>query len=349
MASPIEVLGWASMTAVVNEIQSPNNLLRNLLFSRHQTFSTETVEIDKLTGDRKMAPFVRRDAEGALVGGLTSTLQTVTFPNIRIKRPFTASELLFGRRPGTVIFPSRGEQLSALEQHVARDLQYMSDMIANREEWMCAQAIRGALTYSVTDQDHFTVTYGKPGGHTFNSAVAWSSASTATPSVDFLAAKRLIADAHSLSTDICLMSKEAAANFVKIQEVKDLLDNRRFLAGQVTLQSQFLANGALYLGNFCGVECWEYGRAAVLEDGTTEDLIRAGYVEFLSISPEADNALYYGAIPDVDALEGRLFQGERFSKSWVEKDPSVRMALVHSRPLPVMRRPGSCVSIDTTP
>jgi hypothetical protein len=55
--------------------------------------------------------------------------------------------------------------------------------------------------------------------------------------------------------------------------------------------------------------------------------------------------MYYGAIPDLKALQGRLFRGKRFSKSWEQEDPSVMWQLLHSRPLPVTRRPDSMVSM----
>jgi hypothetical protein len=41
---------------------------------------------------------------------------------------------------------------------------------------------------------------------------------------------------------------------------------------------------------------------------------------------------------------GRVLQSRRFSKSWEVEDPSARMLLVESNPLPVMRRPGATVS-----
>jgi len=65
----------------------------------------------------------------------------------------------------------------------------------------------------------------------------------------------------------------------------------------------------------------------------------------LAVSPAAENVMYYGAIPDFDALQGRAWVGRRFGKSWMDKDPSAQIALVHSRPLPVPRRPGSMVSM----
>jgi hypothetical protein len=342
------VTQWQSLTATINETKSPNTFLKTLLFGAHQSFPTETIEIGLLTGDRTIAPFVQRDGEAIAVAGLGESFQTVGFPNISIKRPFTASELLFNRRPGSVVFPSGDQQLSAIEAHIARDMKRMADLISNAEEYLCSLALTGEISYTSADEHTFTVTYPKPGGHTVNTAATWATASTATPSVDFTTAKRLIAGTHDLPTTHCIMSQEASTNFIQIAEVKTNLDNRRLLTGDLDLRRQFELSGALFLGNYMGVDCWEYARS-VNVSGSSTALIRAGYVEFVAAVPQAENWIYYGAIADLEALEGRLFQGERFSKSWLVKDPSQRIVLAKSRPLPIMRRPGSVVSMDTTP
>jgi len=346
----IDALTWRSMTATVNEAKSPNTFIRNLLFpqGRDRTFPTEHVDIPLLSADRETAPFVRRDGEAVLVDGLADSYHSVSFPNIRIKRPFTASELLFNRRAGTVIFPTGGQQLSAIEQHVARDLGHMTDLIANTEEWMAAQALNGEVSYQTADGANWTITFPKPTANEFNAAVAWSSASTATPQADFMAAKRRLNDEHGLRCTHAIMSQEAATNFLKLDAVKEQLDNRRMLYGSIDARRDFTDEGALYLGNYMGVECWEYSRS-VIHKGSAVDLIDAGKVHFVSATAAAKMAFWYGAIPDMEALEGRLFQGKRFAKSWVQKDPSVRQALVHTRPLPVLLRPGCVVTVDTTP
>lgn len=343
-----DALTWASMTATVNEIKTPNSFLKNLLFGRERTFPTEQIELGLLHGDRVMAPFVRRDGEAIMVDGLGEDFKTIGFPTIRIKRPLTASELLFDRRPGTVVFPTRRQQLSAIEEHIARDLANMMNLVENTEEWLCAKALLGTIDYEAADESKFSVTFDKPSGHTLNAAATWATA-TNDLSVDFMAAKRLINGSVGLATTHAIMSQEAATNFIKNTAIEAKLDNRGISIGQIDLQRQFAENGALYLGRLMGVECWEYSRSVTLPDGTTEDLIPAGKVHFLSTSRDADNWMYYGAIPDMEALRGRLFQGKRFSKSWLEKDPSVYQSLLHTRPLPVTRRPGFCVTMDTTP
>lgn len=344
MAQTIEVLSWASLTAAINEIKSPNQFIRRLVFGAHETQPTETIEFGVFTGDREVAPFVERDGEAIPVSGYGEVFQTVSPPNIRIKRPVKPSELLFNRRPGTVIFAQSADQIvSAAEAHVARDVKRLADLVTNAEEYLCCLALRGVISYVAADEANFTITIPKPAGNNVTLSTFWDDLAN-DPAADFKTAKSLIANEVGLGVTDCVMGSEAAAAFLASDTVKGLLDNRNISAGTITLTEQYRDDGSLFLGTFCGVRCWEYART-VKVGGVATDLIRPKYAEFLAITPAAENVLYYGAIPDLDAFEGRLFQSERFSKSWMQPDPSVMQMLVHSRPLPIPRRPGSMVSM----
>lgn len=342
MAYSLDELKWQSLTALVNEIKTPQSFLKNLLFGREQTLSTETAEIGYYTGGREAAPMVRVNGEAVMVEGVGKKFATVTLPNIRIKRPMTPSELFFGRQPGTVIFPSRGEQLSAIQKAIARDAQHLMDMIENREEWMAAMALRGTITYSVTDEEVFTVTFPRQSSHSVTASPLWDN--SGKPSLDFLAAKRLInKDTGLVVTDVFLGS-DASVAFLQNSEVQNLLDTRNLQAGELQITNQFTEQGALYLGRFSGVRVWEYSRQ-VLVSGSAVDLIRPKYAEFVHVGPSNRFETLYGAIPDFEALQGRKFVGKRFSKSWMEKDPSVRQLLIHTRPLCVPVLPDATVSM----
>ena len=339
----MDILQWFSLTAMINEIKGPQFFLKNLLFGREQTFNTEVLEIDYLVGGKVMAPFVRKNGEALIVGGLGSTKATVEAPNIRIKRPFTPSELLFDRKPSTVVFPTAGEQMSALEAHVARDMAYMESQIVNAEEWLAAMALRGTIEYEVEDEEVFTITFPKPAAHTATLGTLWSAVST--PEVDILAAKRLIAAATGLAPTHMILGQNAAEAFLGNARVETLLDNRRIRAGNVLYDTQFDTQGGLYLGDFCGLQVWEYASQIEIA-GTDTSLVRADYAEIVAAVPAAEWKTYYAAIADHKALKGRLFQGKRFAKSWEQEDPSVLWALAASRPLCVPRRPGASVSYE---
>lgn len=346
MTDSKDVLTWQSLTGMINEIESPGSFLKNLLFSANvETLPTEKIELSYLSGEREVAPFVRKNGEAIPIEGYSETYATVEAPNIRIKRPLTPHPTLFDRKPGTVIFPSAGEQISAVQAHVARDTQKLADHITNAEEWMSAMALRGAIAYEVEDQEVFTITFPKPVAHTVTVSPLWST--TSNPEMDFLTAQELISEEVGLVPTDAIMGRNAAAAFIKNARVFNLLDNRRIDFGAMELQNQFRDDGALFLGVYAGIRCWRYGRALDV-NGTSTRLIRDDYVEFVCATPAAQNVAYYGAIPDWDAFEEGLFQGQRFSKSWLQKDPSVRQILAHSRPLFVPRRPGSVASLKVT-
>lgn len=344
----IDELKWSFLTPLVNEMKSPNQFLKRLLFGNTRTLPTETIEISVLNKARETAPFVRKNGEAVLVPGYTSVNQQVEAPNIRIKMPFTPSELLFNRRPGTVIFsPGADAQVTALQQHIARDMQVMADLITNSEELLCSMALQGVISYQSAPNEAFQVTYPRPAGNNVTLTTFWDDANPELPEVeeDFTLAKRIVNDEVGLNVRHAIMGLEAAEQFRKLMRVVTTRnDKRRLNDGNITFAEQFSEDGVIYMGRFCGVDCWEYGRT-VSVDGVDTSLIRSKYVEFVTDSPAAEHVMYYGAIPDFRALDGRLFQGERFSKSWDMEDPSQRYALVHSRPLPVTRRPGSIVSM----
>lgn len=344
----INELKWASLTGVVNEMKSPSQFLRRLLFTRQQTLPTEDVEISVLTKDREIAPFVRKNGEALMVSGVGKTFQTVSAPNIRIKRPFTPSQLLYGRQPGTAIFPGRGEQVSAIQAHINRDLQAMADMVTNTQEWLVAQAIQGTIAYEVEDEEVFTITYPKPAGHTITLSTFWDDATPADVELNanIHTAKKLCSDEVGLSVTDVVLGEEAGTAFRDLVSGghQKSLDIRHVNGGSVTFVEQFNDDGVIYLGTVDGVRFWEYPRT-MLVNGVATPLIRSKYAEFLCVTPAADNVEYFGAIPDWKAFDSGLFQAERFAKSWDEEDPSEKMALLHSRPLPVTRRPGATVSM----
>lgn len=344
----INELKYTALTPLVNEIKSPNQFVKRLVYPRHVTLPTEDIEISVINKGREMAPFVRKNGEALLVDGYSTTFQTVQAPNIRIKRPFTPSELLYRRQPGTVIFtPGASAQINALQQHIARDMQVMADLITNAEEYLCAMSLRGVITYEVSDEEVFQITYPKPSAHNITLTVFWDNADLTLPepAENFHTVKRLMSDAVGLGSVYAIMGQEASTHFRKVIKAQAKQTGAATIdEGNVSLANQFTVDGAIYLGRYAGIECWEYSRTVDV-NGVSTPLIRPKWVEFVSVTPAAEFTLYYGAIPDMAALQGRRFQGERFSKSWEKQDPSQLMALAHSRPLPVPRRPGALVSM----
>jgi hypothetical protein len=340
-AETVDILHWSSLTGVVNEIKSPNTFLQKKVFGSHESKETERMELGILRRGRAMAPFVRKNGMALEMSGGSQEFQTVRPPKIRVKIHLEPSELMDNRRPGYSIFPAGGEVASAAEQEIARKAAVLADGIAESTEYLCAQALRGTLSYSADEQEVFTVTYPMPGGNTYTLSTKWDDVD-ALISQDFMDAQQIASDEVGLGLTDCIMSASAARAFMANEEVRFLLTSpAQMNAGALNLAAQFRDDGAILLGEFCGVQCWRYGRETTLPSGSSFELIEDKKVIFLANTPAAENKLYFGPIHDLDALAGRQFVGERFAKQWIQPDPSVMWMLVESNPLPWPRRPGS--------
>lgn len=346
----VDELKQVTMTDVVNKVKSPNIFLTRLLFSRTRTLPTETINIDTVTRDRQIAPFVRKNGEAIMVPNRDAKGYAVEAPNIRIKRPMSASELLFNRRPGGVLFnPSADDVASNVQQHIADDMADMADMVSNAEEYLVSLALQGTISYEVADEEVFTITFPRPGANNITLSTFWDDGTPADtrPLKDTHTAKKVISDASAPPLTDAICGTEATDSLLELAEsgnLPALKTTSGIAAGQIEFVNRFRDDGAMFIGELGGIRYWSYGRTADL-NGSTKNMIRPKYVEFVSASSAAQRVLYYGAIPDMAALQGRLFVGRRYSKSWEQNDPSAVMALVHSRPLPVPRRLDTWVSM----
>lgn len=347
MAQLPEVLEWYSLTEAINEMKSPQAFIRNLLFSDVQTKPTENIVFTVLSGGREVAPFVEKNGEAIMAGGYTEAEKTVGAPNIRIKRPLEASDLIFNRHAGDQIFVGVDDVQGAANREVARQLQRLEDLVANAEEYLCAQALRGVISYSSADEAVYTITFEKSDGNTITLSDFWDQ--TADVAENLLTVRQRMHDQVGLQPTDCLLGSEAATAFIKNGSVRALLDIRGIAFGSLQLTngigSEGAALGAMPLGMIGGVRFWAYHPSVTLPDGTTYALIRAKYAEFVHAGPAAQNVMYYAAISDLDAMDAGMLMARRFSKSWRLPDPSSQQVLVASRPLPVMRRPDSVVSV----
>lgn len=348
--APITALTHIFLTQLLLDIKAPNQFLRDMLFRNRQTFPTETLQMDSISRGREIAPFVARDAEAIIMGGAGGTAQTVTAPNIRIKKAFTPSPLLFGREPGGPVFiPGGGGQslVERAENYIAREVQALKDTITNAEEWMVAQSLQGQITYSVVGGDTWRITYPRASANNVTLTDFYDDTVPANLNLDM--------DVHTVKS---LMSEDGFSPTDAICGTTAALWIRKLITGghvktfdilrisgnSIDLGAQYQASGAIYIGTISGVRFWEYSRKATL-NGVLVDMIRPKYIEFVDNNQNADRVMMFAAIPDFDLMQGGTVETEIFSKSWTIPDPSSRQVLAHSRPLPWHRRPNSTLSM----
>lgn len=341
-------LTWRSLTAPINEVKSPNSFIRTLLFGREEAVPTRDLELSYFRRDRQTAPFVERNGEALMTNGHTEEFLLVRPPHIRTKRAMTPSELLDKRRPGSTIHVQASGINSAMRRYIAQEQSYLMDDILNTEEWMCAMALQGAISYTAQDEAAFTITFPRSASNSITLAGTdlWTDAAS-SPAKTILDVMQIINDAVSLNVTDVILGSDAADAFIANAEVEQKLDTRRLITGSVDLTNQFLDSGAMFLGTYVhGVRIWRYARQ-VQQGSSTVDLVRPKFAEFVCATPAAQNMMLYGAIEDMKALgAGRLLQSKRFSKSWEVEDPSARIMLVESNPMPLLKRPDSTASVQ---
>lgn len=353
MPSSADILSPVSLTAAVNEIRSPLSFLKNSFYSQEETKPTVDIELSVVRDGRSMAPFVKRDGAGLMVDGDSEEFKIVRPAHIRIKRPLSPSDLLDKRRAGFGIHVTAADMNAQMRSYLSREMSGMMRKIQNAEEYLCAMALRGVISYESEEGVSFEVDFGRDPSLdvTLTGADLWS-ASTANLRGDFLNASELINDLSEGQVTDVVLGKNArdafladASGQVLTQLSQSLPANLR--QGQIDLTTQFRDDGALYLGSFVhGVRVWSYARQVTLPDGSQFDLIRPDYAEFIWRSPEAERVVYYGGIRDMKAIgAGRVLEAKRFSKSWEVEDPSARMMLIESNPLPCNRRPDTSLSM----
>lgn len=355
-ADPILALEARQLTEVVNRRERPRRALTTMLFpdATHQNLLTETVQVDELTGTDEMAPFITKDGEAVAVGQDNGRSYTLDTPMISVKRPITASKLLFERQAGqTQVFVQDGSDLAAeaILKIIAEDMAKMERTVDKREEWMIAQALTGTITYTNEDTgSSFTIDMRKPAGNTFNAPGGFWTIAAPTVLHDIKVVQRVLNDNEvGQATDAIGDITAADALDALLEAKKIMLDTTyNVSAGEATLIANYEANGMRYIGKIGGVRFWEYNAKFPADGtGTMTSFIRAGYFEFVSLSAEAEaqRKLMYGRIPDLDAImEGRSIT-RRFAKSELKKEPSVYIAYLKTRPFPWLYRADANVSL----
>ena len=354
--SPIEAIDTRVLNGVVMREEKSHRFLTDLLFptSTWLPISGEEVQIDQDVFDPIMAPFVETNGEAVMLSRQSGDTYAVKCPNISIKEPLTASAELLKRTAGdSAILTGPREDIVRrnLNRLIAKDTRLMMSSVSEREEWMVAQMLRGAITYSVSNRANFSLTFNKPAGNTISPTVKWDN-SSATFLQDIQSVKRQqnLNNGPNITDAIC--STEAAQAIEAAVEAGDLAyDNQRNVpvGAFEAFINDYNEQGVIFLGTIGNIRFWEYGESVKEEDrSTTEKLIRAGYIEFISRTQRliSMNTLYYGVILDTEAILNDMHITRRFTKVKMQDDPSAYVQYMKTRPLPVPKRPDWYISFE---
>lgn len=336
----MDLFATRTMLAAIEQMKRSRRFLGSLYFGAEPvTATTENVDIDIIKGNRKMAPFVRPNRPGKVIDRSGSVMRSYKPAYVKPKLETSAGLLLNQRQPGEHIYSGRSPLERAGEQ-LARDMEDLDDQINRREEWMIAQALTTGQVQVVGDGINDIVDYQMDDDHLITEAIQWSEG-TSDPIADLRKYKRRIAKKTGRTANACVMSSEAADAFLDNESVIKKLNTRRIDLGMI--RPEELPDGVTYLGylNDPGMDLYAYEEWYQPDEGEEAPMIPAGG---LIVGPTTSRCgMLYGAIQDMKAMEGGLFDVARYPKSWLEDDPGVRWLMMQAAPLPGFHEPDAFI------
>lgn len=348
----ISILQPTVLRGVVEKFKAPEKLtMLNLVPKVNHPFPS--VQWEVLQGARAIADLNVPNSEANIVPQRGRAQQSATFAYIREKKNFTPTTVLWMRK----VAESTGDLaiLQNAEQHIRREIEDLSVRADNRAEWMLWQALTGNLVYDdpktgvIIDVDYQYRATHKPTG------TGWSS-DTAVDIVDDIRAwKQLVrrdgvvepTDVYTTEATFTKVTKAfitAGATSGTGNTTTDLLTDR--------MREQFFGAGSIITG-FMGLN-WHIQESTYDADGdaynSSELLYPGDQTLFL---PEgalimgnfrAGNPIELFVGPSADFDAPRNYTG-KFVKTWEEKDPSGRQALLEWGLMPVITRPEQFVYV----
>lgn len=329
----VDLFHWRSMTEAINEIQAPPSFLLDKVFTQRRQALAEDIDVDIVIGGKNLAPFVSPIEEGIVVDKLGRKMQSIKAPRIRLKKELAAAELMTVRAPGAELYVPGGGNIDAYKaQKIGAELQDLLSQITRTKEWMAAQALQGKLTVA-QENLAFEIDFLLPDDHkaVLTSTDLWSDTTNSNPIKNIRTWKSLVANATGFTADIAICGSSVAQALIDHPKVQAVIKTTSGIAaGALSLEQ-----AGNYVGRLAGVDIFEYSAEYTDVSGVAQKFIPDN--SFILIASAGPFRLYHALILDLDT--GASVASPFFSKSWIEKDPSVMWILAESRPLPVPHWP----------
>ncbi|WP_295852032.1 major capsid protein [uncultured Xylophilus sp.] len=333
----MDIFSPGVLARVVAELAPPAPFFLNSFFPAVQTETSEEIHFDLQNGKRRLSPFVAPIVAGKMVESLGYNTKSFKPAYVKDKRVFDSSRPFrraIGERIGGELNPAQRIQVL-----LATELEDQLGMLARRQEVMAIEALRtGRITVSGDQYPTTVVDFGRHADLSVQlaNAARWGEANV-KPLEDVQAWSMLVTQHSGSTANTIVMDVKAWRLFSANADVIKLLDRFR---GNDQLNPTVTGEGGRYMGNIGDLDIWVYA-------GWYEDPETGNTVPFLPdytvivTGPDLEGTRAYGAIRDEEAG----FQAvPYYSKSWVEKDPAVRLLLLQSAPLPVPYRVNAAMS-----
>lgn len=327
----MDIFSIGTLNRVVAELPAPSPFILNSFFRDVQEETSEEIHFDVDNGRRRIAPFVSPIVAGQVVHSRGYTAKTFTPAYVKDKRVFNpgrAFKRAMGEKIGGSLSPAQRMQIA-----LATDLLDQVEMLTRRMELMAVEALRtGSITVVGDNYPQVVVNFGRSASLTkaLTLAARWGETGV-SPLANLRDWALEVAKESGATANVVVMDPKAYALFAADPDVKAELDRFR---GSAVLNPTVIGEGGRYMGRVGDFDIWVY--VGWYEDPVTKTV--TAYLPDHTViltGPDLEGTRCFGAIQDEEAgLQAMPY----FAKSWVEKDPSARLLLLQSAPLPVPYR-----------
>jgi hypothetical protein len=325
------------LTGVIN-LRPVRHALFASLFRPQTPKPVENFELQTSLRGAVSLPSITNHAPGTLLGGETLNVTTVKAPRFRPKRVFQAADMLKTQKGHTPYDPS----VNPVERAIAEDMDAHRTDIDRMVEIMCAQAaVEGTIDlYDVlegTAVKTYSVDFKRPASHNvvLSGDALWTSSASSLITCVENAGSLIQEDTGGLAPTDLILGRDCLIPFLRHQDVKDNLDNRRIEIGQIA--PRVLAK---FKGTWNGLSIWY--DASTYVDMTGESRYYLNPRCALLLARDAESVIEYGLPVDIKCSGPTAI----FAKSFEQEDPSGVFTIAESRPLPITRHVGWTVKIQ---
>jgi hypothetical protein len=330
----IDIYSTRELNRFLEERLAPKRFFRNRLFRTELPHAAENIDVDLRRGTRAVARFVNpANAAGAVTRDGFTTI-SLTPPNLKEQMVLTAADLK-KRLPGEDMYSGMSPDERA-SFWLGKDTTQLEDLMIRREELMCRDLLfTGKITISGDGITPYDIDYG------FSNVVDLTSDEGAAPWGDAAAnIRKNFMDWRAVVNGKCgatlntgVLGGDAAEELFSDEAILKALDNRRSEIGFQRFEADPV-EGSIYHGNLFGIDLYTYDELYKdPADGVVKNMIPAKQAVFCD--SRVPMAMHYGCVTFFNKDgSAESYAQSRVGRSWNIEDPSARIFLMESRPLP---------------
>ncbi len=332
----MDIYATTTVNRVVRDMRRFPSFLLGLFFGEIEESETEDIKFDVENKRPRISPFVSPLVEGQLVessGFVTKTFTPAYVKDKRVHNPKRGFRRTIGETIGGSTTPG-----NRLAMALASDLADQQEMLTRRKELMAAEVLRtGKATITGEKYPTVVVDFQRDAALTvaLTTGTKWGEAGV-SPFKNVESWSLLVHQKSGVYPTDVVMDVDAWQLYRDDVVLNKLLDVRRLSDIEQLRYGAIIEAGGVYQGRVGTQNIWLYNNSYIDNDGNSQFFLPSGSVILGSAGIEG--VQHHGAIQDIEA---GLQPMESFTKSWVEKDPSVRVLLMQSAPLVVPYRPNA--------